>query len=122
MRRTLIGMTALAASLCVAAPAAAGTLTLEGDTYVYTAAPGETNYLHVGGNDDPEGELYVHDEPAAIDISAPDCPREAWADATVARCPRRSGIGLALGGAKDRLYVRDPLPAGYVMTADGGDG
>ncbi len=77
MRRTIIAMTALVGSLCAAAPAAAATLTLDGNTYVYTAAPGETNYLHVRGDDDRPDEVFISDQ-NPVDISGTGCFREAW--------------------------------------------
>lgn len=115
-------MTALAASLCAAAPAAAATLTLDGGTYVYTAAPGEQNYLHLRGDDSNPDEVLISDEYAAIDMSGTDCRRESWDDEHDARCTPRGGIRVVLGDGDDRLYVSDPLPAGWVVTADGGDG
>ncbi len=121
MRRTIIGTAALAASLCAVAPAAAGTLTLEGGTYVYSAAPGETNYLHLRGDDDRPGEVFISDQ-QAIDISGTDCFREAWDGPADARCQPRGGIRVLLADGDDKLYVGDPLPAGWVLTADGGDG
>jgi hypothetical protein len=121
MKRTTIAMTALAASLCAAAPAAGATLTLEGSTYVFTAAPGETNYLHVRGDDDRPNEVFISDQ-NPLDISGTDCSREAWDGPEDARCQPRGGIRIALGDGDDKLYPSDPLPAGWALSADGGDG
>src|SRR5918997_728496 len=111
MRRTIIAVSALAASVCAAARAAAATLTLDGGSYVYTAAPGEQNYLHLRGDDANRGEVLISDEYAAIDMSGTDCRRETWDDEHDARCAPRGGIRVVLGdGGEGRDQV------------DGGDG
>ena len=124
MKRTSLALLATVGALAAAAPASAGTLTLQGSTYVYTAAPGEQNRLHVRGDDATPGEITIHEEEHAVDFSSiPGCValHEEWMGDDHAQCPRVAGVRVALGDRDDFLYVADPL-AGQSIAADGGPG
>jgi Ca2+-binding RTX toxin-like protein len=121
MRRTIIAITALAASLCGAAPAAAGTLTLDGNTYVYTAAPGDPAMFYVRNDDFRAGHVIIKQDGGTLDASGTDC---TWTPELpdTAVCAHRGGVRASLGDGNDFAYVSDPLPAGYGIVVDGGPG
>ncbi|MDW5596787.1 PASTA domain-containing protein [Conexibacter stalactiti] len=107
-----------AASLAAAASAPAAQLSLEGDTLVYRAAPGETNRVIVS-TDDP-GELRFLDN-AAISFGAP-CYRAEWDGEDVARCVFAGPVRIETGDGADRVSFSSGLPAAQQFTADGGPG
>lgn len=109
-------------ALVAAGSASAGTLTLEGGTWVYRAAPGERNVFHVRPNDQPEGGLYFHDESIAIAVAPGVChPPKDWDDETDARCPA-GNVRVELNDGDDWLYVSDDLPGTLQVSGDGGPG
>jgi hypothetical protein len=109
-------------ALAAAGSASAGSLTLEGGTWVYRAAPGESNAFHVRPDDEGDG-FYFHDEEIAIAVAPGLCrPPLAWDDETVARCPYGSGLRVELNDGEDRAYVGDQLPGGQQLAVDGGPG
>jgi Ca2+-binding RTX toxin-like protein len=122
MRRTIIAMTALLGSLAAVAPAAAGTLALEGDTDVYTAAPGLSDLVHVRGDDSRPNEILIKHDSDPIDATGTDCYRLEFDQPNAIRCAPRGGVRAALGDGNDFGHVTDPLPAGYRVTVDGGPG
>jgi len=122
MRRTTILPACLLASLAAAAPASAGTLTLDGGAYVYTAGPGETNRLHISGDDDKPGVVRIHEEEHAIEAGGTGCTRESWDGPETVNCPALGGLRVGLGDGDDFAFVTDPLPAGWSVAVDGGPG
>jgi Ca2+-binding RTX toxin-like protein len=122
MRRTIIAMTALLGSLCTAAPAAAGTLTLEGNTYLYSSSPGQSNMVYIRGDESRPNEILIKEDSGEIDASATDCFRTEFDQLNTIRCTPRGGVRAALGDGNDFGYVTDPLPPGYSVTVDGGPG
>jgi Ca2+-binding RTX toxin-like protein len=121
MRRTIIAMTALAASLCAAAPAAAGTLTLDGSTYVYTAAPGDTSLFYLRGDDFRAGRILIQQDDGTITQAGTGCDWVPEIPDTLS-CEARGGVRASLGDGNDFAHVTDPLPAGYSVVIDGGPG
>jgi Ca2+-binding RTX toxin-like protein len=107
-----------AASLAAAASAPAAQLSLEGDTLVYRAAPGETNRVIVS-SDDP-GELRFLDN-ATITLGAP-CYRDEFDGEDVGRCPFGGPVRIEAGDGDDRVSFLSGVPAGQPFTADGGAG
>jgi hypothetical protein len=113
-----------AAALVLSGSATAGTLTSEAGTWVYRAAPGERNVVHVGPDTwSMDGTLVIHDEGIAFPL--PDgCTRGplGGTDPTYAYCPP-APVRVELGDGDDWLLVSEDLPAGTpTVTGDGGPG
>jgi Ca2+-binding RTX toxin-like protein len=116
-------LTPILAALAVAAlPAAASasTISLEGDTLVLRAAPGEKNWLTVGPDDYAPGRLQFSDigQPTSYPSSC-----TPWEYSSFVSCDVPSGgVRLEAGDRDDTLDVGDNMPAGLTITADGGSG
>jgi Ca2+-binding RTX toxin-like protein len=124
MRRTsIIRALLLSCLLALAASgtASAATLTQEGGTWVYRAAPGESNALHVRPDEQAGGGVLFTEETVAVNLPG-ECYREDWDDETDARCPYGSGLRIELGDADDRVYISEDLQAGQAVVVDGGPG
>jgi Ca2+-binding RTX toxin-like protein len=113
-RPVLLG---LGASLLLAAPASAATLTADNGGFTYRAAPGETNRVIVVAE---EGELRIGDN-VPIDLQAAACRRADWDDATTVRCPL-GALRVEAGDGNDRVSFLYDFPAGVTLSADGGAG
>lgn len=109
-------------ALVAGAGASAGTLTNEGGTWVYRAAPGERNVFHIRPDDQSRNGIYFHDEAIAIADASGTCHREDWDDETDLRCAYGGGVRVELGDNDDWLFVGDDLPGGQVVVGDGGPG
>lgn len=114
----------LLATLVVAGSAAAGTLTDEGGTWVYRAAPGERNVVHVNLDEwlDPGRLMVFHDE--GLPFALPDgCSRGPFGatDPTYAYC-EFGNVRVEAGDNEDWVYISEDLPAGLQVSADGGSG
>jgi Ca2+-binding RTX toxin-like protein len=116
-------LTPLLAALAVAAlPAAASasTISLEGDTLVLRAAPGEKNWLTVGPDDYAPGRLQLSDigQPTSYPSSC-----TPWEYTSFVSCEiPAGGVRLEAGDRDDILDVGNNMPAGLKITADGGAG
>jgi Ca2+-binding RTX toxin-like protein len=116
-------LTPILAALAVAAlPAAASasTISLDGDTLVLRAAPGEKNWLTVGPDDYAPGRLQFSDigQPTSYPSSC-----TPWEYSSFVSCDVPSGgVRLEAGDRDDTLDVSDNMPAGLTITADGGSG
>jgi hypothetical protein len=116
----------LFATLLLAGPASAGQLTNESGTWVYRAAPGEANNVVVG----PDQPIAGDPDPAVITImergrtvSLPaECNRGPFPTGDdIAYCPAQS-VRVELGDGDDSASAADGMPAGIVVTFDGGPG
>jgi Ca2+-binding RTX toxin-like protein len=116
-------LTALLATLLVAGSATAGTLTDEGGTWVFRAAPGERNVIHVGPNRwDDEDLMVFHDDglPFALPAGCTRGPLGAT-DPTYAYC-EYGDVRVEAGDGDDWVFVSEDLPANLRVSADGGPG
>jgi Ca2+-binding RTX toxin-like protein len=111
------GVLGVGALLLTAGPAAAATMTSDGATWTYRAAPGEINRLVVVSED---GELRVSDD-VPIDLQAAGCRRADWDDEETVRCPS-GALRIEAGDGADRVSFLYSFPGGPALTADGGPG
>src|SRR3954449_12142958 len=97
MRRRLI-TTAICAAAALAVPAAAqaSSLSYDGGTLVYRAAPGERNYPILDGSE--AGDLMISDTGAGPSLP-PGCHQDA--DYLPAHCPIPAAVRLELGDGDD---------------------
>lgn len=118
----------LFATLLLAGSASAGQLTNEGGTWVYRAAPGQNNVVHVRPDQslvpDP-AILTITDESQAIDLPA-GCTHGPLDRVADAYCPV-GPVRVELGDGDDWGLVSEGmngegLPDGLLVTLDGGPG
>jgi Ca2+-binding RTX toxin-like protein len=100
---------ALALALAGPAGAQAATFHLDGDTLVYTAAPGVQNWAHVELGADA-GHVRINDSGDHLQPGA-GCVLVDPADDTIADCPMPVRLRLELGDGDDRDTLRETLPA-----------
>jgi hypothetical protein len=112
--RSTIPLLAACAALLVPATAQAGTLSYEGDTLVYRAAPGVSDSPSLGVAED--GRLSIYEDDLTL---APGCTQEAsWA---AAYCPMPARIRLELGDGDDSNGFSSDFPA-IAVEVYGGEG
>lgn len=116
MTRTVL--TAALAFLALAAPASAATLSLDGTTLVFTAAPGEANRLYLGDSWNPEGKLRLEDANGFTSVPAGCVLREE----TVADCDVPSALRAELGDGDDSAGFSETWVLGIGVEILGGDG
>jgi Ca2+-binding RTX toxin-like protein len=106
------------ATLLIPAAAHAGTLSYQGDTLLYTAAPGNNEFVHLDRDED-DGSLLVSVGSADLAL-APGCTQtDTW---TAAHCPMPARIVLDLGDGNDRNGFGSSFPQGLPVEVDGGAG
>jgi hypothetical protein len=120
-RRTLIVLAAAGAALGAPAVAGASSVSLEGNTLVVRAAPGEHNWLTVGPAEGDPSHLSISD------ISVPSdpgglCTSDEWSVSFTTCVKPSGGVRLEAADGDDIVDVDDDMPAGYPVTADGGSG
>jgi len=117
MRPLLLGATALAV-LLPAASASAGTLTREGDTLVFRAAPGEANDLFVN-DESPE---FAFNDSQPITIAASGCEGAGPDFPTIVRCAPSAAVRVELNDGDDVFRVGSNWRAAVPIAVDGGAG
>src|SRR3954454_23253360 len=101
-------------TLLIPAAAHAGTLSYQGGALVYTAAPGNSELVHLDRDED-DGSLLVSVGSAEPTV-APGCtPTESGA---AAPCPMPARIVLDLGDGKDRNGFGSCFPQGLPVEVD----
>ena len=108
----------VSAALLIPAAAHAGTLSYQGDTLFYTAAPGDSEFIHFD-RDTSDGTLTVSVNNADLTI-APGCvqPDPLYA----AHCPMPARIVADLGDGDDRNGFGSDFPTNIPVEIDGGTG
>ena len=118
--RTRLLTLLLATAAALPAAASASTISLEGDTLVVRAAPGESNWLTVAPDDYAAGHLLLSDTNQPTSYPATCTP---WEYSTFVSCETPAGgVRLEAGDRDDKLDVMDNLPGGLAVTLDGGAG
>lgn len=111
--------TAALATLALTATAGAATITEDGGSFTYRAAPGEANRIVVVAED--PGELRISDDVPIAALPA-GCRRADWDDETLARCPLDRPFRIETGDGDDHVSFLYELPAGPAIAVDGGPG
>lgn len=106
--------------LLAAPPAAtAGTVSLDGGTLTFRAAPGEKNGLYVGEEDD----RIVFNDDVTVTIAGAPCDPAGAEPATIVRCdPPTVAVRVETGDGDDVLRIGTAMPNGLTVTGDGGPG
>lgn len=118
MRLPLLLFT-LAVLLAAPAGASAGTVSLDGGTLTFRAAPGERNGLYVGEED---GRIVFNDD-VAVTIAGAPCDPAGAEPATIVRCDAPTGgVRVETGDGDDVLRIGTAMPNGLTITGDGGPG
>ncbi|MEA2424529.1 MAG: hypothetical protein QOH13_939, partial [Thermoleophilaceae bacterium] len=116
-QQRLAAALALALSLAVASPAAASTASVQGDTVVFAADPGETNAVNVGVD---SAGIYIRDTGAVLAAGA-GCTIDSHREVTCAR-GGVARLNVTLGDGDDRLLGSAASGQDLFVTADGGAG
>jgi hypothetical protein len=106
------------AGLAIVPAAHASTLSKEGDTLVFRAAPGESNSLYVGNSFGPEGNLRLEDAYPITSVPAGCTLR----DDTMVDCAVPARLRVELGDGDDSLGFNDDTAPAVAVEALGGDG
>jgi Ca2+-binding RTX toxin-like protein len=117
--RLISGLIAtVGATLLIPAAAHAGTLSYQGSTLFYTAAPGNSEFVNFD-RDDQDGSLLVSVASADLGL-APGCTQtDTWA---AAHCPMPTRIVVDLGDGNDRNGFGSSFPQGLPVEIHGGAG
>src|SRR6478672_671804 len=114
IRITLVtGLTALA----LAAPASASSISYQGDTLVFQAAPGETNFVVVDGDD----QQVTFTDDYAISFPADRCHQDDPEYPVSCDTPA-AGVRVDLGDGNDNGSFGFMIPADRTFEIDGGPG
>jgi hypothetical protein len=117
--RTPCALLATGLAALAAAPAAhAATLSLEGDTLIYRAAPGEVNSLYVGDSFGPTGKVRFEDANTITSVPGSCTLR----DESMADCTAPARVRIELGDGDDSLGFSDEPGPAVALEAYGGDG
>jgi hypothetical protein len=120
MRSNLCAALAAAAALAVPAAADAATVTYDGSTLHYKAAPGETNLLSLQKSDSGRLLLVEAFGVTLDDQTAGHCV--PGYDTYILDCEMPAAVDADLDDGNDRGSVSFDFPAGFHATIHGGDG
>jgi Ca2+-binding RTX toxin-like protein len=117
MRGRIALAAAVAAALALPAAASASSITYEGDTLVFHAAPGETNFVVVDGDD----QQVTFTDDYAIQFPSGRCSQSDPEYPVACATPGR-GVRIDLGDGADRGSFGFSIPTDRRFEIDGGPG
>jgi hypothetical protein len=119
MRISLLTTGLLLAAAILPASSQAATVSVEGDTLVYRAAPGERNGVQLNGSWNPEGRLRLSDVTADITALPGTCTAR---DVDMVDCDVPGRVRVELGDGDDSVGFGESYKFSIPVEVLGGDG